>query len=84
MMAVSYESDQLGSHELFERSNASAWHSKMEIDDQETVISDSSIVVKNIGKVVRDLRCLGFTSITEDAYSSAIIWLLKVHMPFCA
>lgn len=37
-------------------------------------------VVKNIGKVVRDLRDLGFTSMTEDAYASAIFLLLKVCM----
>lgn len=34
-------------------------------------------LVRNIGKVVRDLRSLGFTSMTEDAYASAIFLLLK-------
>lgn len=34
-------------------------------------------LVRNIGKVVRDLRSLGFTSMTEDAYASAIFFLLK-------
>lgn len=81
IMAGSYESDQLGNHELFESSNASDWHSGMDIDGQD--VSESSCLVKNIGKVVRDLRCLGFTSMTEDAYSSAIIWLLKVCTPCC-
>ncbi len=37
-------------------------------------------LVKNIGKVVRDLRSLGFTSMTEDAYASTIFLLLKVSM----
>ncbi|KAM3387727.1 hypothetical protein ACQJBY_010520 [Aegilops geniculata] len=77
MVDASDENDQLASHELFGRSNVSAWDSKMDIDSQETVISESCTLVKNIGKVVRDFRCLGFTSMTEDSYSSAIIWLLK-------
>lgn len=34
-------------------------------------------LVRNIGKVVRDLRSLGFTSMTEDAYAFAIFLLLK-------
>uniref|UniRef100_A0A7N0T7N4 Cullin family profile domain-containing protein n=3 Tax=Kalanchoe fedtschenkoi TaxID=63787 RepID=A0A7N0T7N4_KALFE len=34
-------------------------------------------LVRNIGKVVRDLRGLGFTSMAEDAYASAIFSLLK-------
>ncbi|KAJ1271596.1 hypothetical protein BS78_06G139500 [Paspalum vaginatum] len=68
IMAGSYESDQLGNHEPY-------WDSGMDIDGPE--VSESSYLIKNIGKVVRDLRCLGFTSMTEDAYSSAIIWLLK-------
>jgi len=79
IMAESYESDQLGNHEPSESSNASDWHCGMDIDGQE--VSESSFLVKNIGKVVGDLRCLGFTSVTEDAYSSAIIWLLKVCIP---
>ncbi|PNT61322.1 hypothetical protein BRADI_5g13780v3 [Brachypodium distachyon] len=76
MMDGSDETD-LACHELFGRSKVSAWDSKMDIDGQETVISESGNLVRNIGKVVRDLRCLGFTSMTEDSYSSAIIWLLK-------
>lgn len=38
-------------------------------------------LVKNIGKVVLDLRSLGFTSMAEDAYASAIFSLLKVNVP---
>jgi anaphase-promoting complex subunit 2 len=83
-MDGSGDNDQLASHEFSGGSNVSAWDSKMDIDSQETVISESGNLVKSIGKVVRDLRCLGFTSMTEDSYSSAIIWLLKVHMSFCA
>ena len=84
MIDGSGENDQLASHDFSGRSNVSAWDFKMDIDSQETVISESGNLVKNIGKVVRDLRCLGFTSMTEDSYSSAIIWLLKVHTLFCA
>ncbi|KAH7847253.1 hypothetical protein Vadar_023762 [Vaccinium darrowii] len=38
---------------------------------------ENSKVVNNIGIVVRDLRNLGFTSMAEDAYASAIFFLLK-------
>lgn len=41
---------------------------------------NKDIMVNNIGKVVRDLRSLGFTSITEDAYASSILLLLKVRI----
>jgi anaphase-promoting complex subunit 2 len=80
IMSGSYESDQLVDHEPFQRSNTSDWHSGMDIDGSE--VSESSSLVKNIGKVVRGLRCIGFTSMTEDAYSSAIIWLLKVCITY--
>ncbi|ONK64542.1 uncharacterized protein A4U43_C07F27180 [Asparagus officinalis] len=40
-------------------------------------ISNDNSLVKSIGKVVRELRSLGFTSLTEDAYASAIFLLLK-------
>ncbi|KAF6148181.1 hypothetical protein GIB67_011956 [Kingdonia uniflora] len=42
--------------------------------------SENHKLVKNIGKVVRDLRSLGFTSMTEDAYASAIFLLLKTKV----
>jgi hypothetical protein len=80
VLAGSDDSDQLSNHDLVQTSDTSAWNSVMDINDQETVISESSCLVKNIGKVVRGLRCLGFTSMAEDAYSSAIIWLLKVRI----
>ncbi|EFH59913.1 anaphase-promoting complex/cyclosome 2 [Arabidopsis lyrata subsp. lyrata] len=37
-------------------------------------------LVKNIGKVVRDLRSIGFTSMAENAYASAIFLLLKAKV----
>ncbi|KAM7269399.1 hypothetical protein ACFE04_024896 [Oxalis oulophora] len=40
-------------------------------------LSENNKMVKNIGKVVRSLRSIGFTSMTEDAYASAIFLLLK-------
>ncbi|KZV56961.1 anaphase-promoting complex subunit 2 [Dorcoceras hygrometricum] len=41
-------------------------------------ILGSNDFVKNVAVVVRDLRSLGFTSMAEDAYASAIFLLLKV------
>ncbi|XP_058096381.1 anaphase-promoting complex subunit 2 [Magnolia sinica] len=46
----------------------------------ETNSAKNNILVKNIGKVVRDLRSLGFTSMTEDAYASAVFLLLKTKV----
>ncbi|KAF8103771.1 hypothetical protein N665_0185s0043 [Sinapis alba] len=37
-------------------------------------------LVKSIGKVVRDLRSIGFTSMAENAYASAIFLLLKAKV----
>jgi len=42
--------------------------------------SENSKMVKNIGKVVLDLKGLGFTSMVEDAYASTIFLLLKVSV----
>ncbi|KMT07021.1 hypothetical protein BVRB_6g153520 [Beta vulgaris subsp. vulgaris] len=52
---------------------------EMDIDEHynRKKLSENSLLVKNIGKVVQDLRSLGFTSMTEDAYASAIFMLLK-------
>lgn len=52
---------------------------EMDIDEcyPQVKFSENSKFVRNIGKVVRDLRNLGFTSMTEDAYASAIFLLLK-------
>ncbi|KAK3001753.1 hypothetical protein RJ639_020480 [Escallonia herrerae] len=41
---------------------------------------ENSRLVKNSGVVVHDLRSLGFTSLTEDAYASAIFLLLKAKV----
>lgn len=53
---------------------------EMDIDGnhcQRTILGNNRLV-KKIGEVVRDLRNLGFTSMAEDAYASAIFLLLKV------
>ncbi|KAK0578450.1 hypothetical protein LWI29_010635 [Acer saccharum] len=42
--------------------------------------SEKNKLVKHIGKIVRDLRSLGFTSMTENAYASAIFSLLKTKV----
>lgn len=54
--------------------------SSMDIDmnHQQTRFSGNNKLVKIIGMVVRDLRSLGFTSMAEDAYASAIFLLLQV------
>ena len=55
---------------------------EMDVDEcySDHRFSENSRLVKNIGKVVLDLRNLGFTSMAEDAYASAIFLLLKVSM----
>jgi anaphase-promoting complex subunit 2 len=55
---------------------------EMDVDEcySDRRFSENSRLVKNIGKVVLDLRSLGFTSMAEDAYASAIFLLLKVSM----
>ncbi|XVE53198.1 hypothetical protein DITRI_Ditri02bG0184600 [Diplodiscus trichospermus] len=42
--------------------------------------SENSKLVRSIGKVVRHLRNLGFTSMAEDAYASAVFLLLKAKV----
>lgn len=44
----------------------------------DTSMCECNGLVMQIGKVVSDLRSLGFTSMAEDAYSFAIFLLLKV------
>ena len=55
---------------------------EMDIDENQhqRIVLGNNKLVKNIGEVVRDLRHLGFTSMAEDAYASAIFLLLKVHV----
>ncbi|XP_061370906.1 anaphase-promoting complex subunit 2 [Gastrolobium bilobum] len=54
----------------------------MDVDEcySDNRFSENSRLVKNIGKVVLDLRSLGFTSMAEDAYASAIFLLLKAKV----
>ncbi|KAL7091380.1 hypothetical protein ACP275_12G102100 [Erythranthe tilingii] len=47
-----------------------------EIHQDRTILGNNNLV-RNIGEIVRDLRNLGFTSMAEDAYASAIFLLLK-------
>lgn len=58
---------------------------QMEIDEcyPQGRFLDNNKLVNNIGKVVRDLRSLGFTSMAEDAYASAIFLFLKVISLCC-
>ncbi|CAO2829557.1 unnamed protein product [Amaranthus hypochondriacus] len=60
--------------------------SEMDIDEHynKKKLSENSLLVTKIGKVVRDLRSLGFTSMTEDAYASAIFLLLKDKVQYLA
>nr|XP_043606823.1 anaphase-promoting complex subunit 2 [Erigeron canadensis] len=54
---------------------------KMDIDG--TYVKNKTLenkLVRNIGMVVHNLRNLGFTSMTEDAYASAIFLLLKAKV----
>ncbi|KAJ4790565.1 Anaphase-promoting complex subunit 2 [Rhynchospora pubera] len=46
----------------------------------DTSMYECNGLVMQIGKVVSDLRSLGFTSMAEDAYSSAIFLLLKAKV----
>ncbi|OVA12205.1 Cullin [Macleaya cordata] len=88
MMAGEYEDDNetqvKDDMDLDERTKLSSRVGDMDVDEtyHERKISENNKLVKNIGKVVRDLRSLGFTSMTEDAYASAIFMLLKrtVHI----
>lgn len=50
-----------------------------DINHKYAVFSENNKLVKNIGMVVRNLRNIGFTSMAEDAYASAIFFLLKVY-----
>ncbi|CAA6665214.1 unnamed protein product [Spirodela intermedia] len=54
-----------------------------EVYDQSVTLKNNELI-KNIGKLVRDLRSLGFTSVTEDAYASAIFSLLKIKVQYLA
>ncbi|XP_021299696.1 anaphase-promoting complex subunit 2 isoform X1 [Herrania umbratica] len=55
---------------------------EMDIDEcyHQDKFPENNKLVRSIGKVVRDLRNLGFTSMTEDAYATAIFLLLKAKV----
>ncbi|WCJ22207.1 Anaphase-promoting complex subunit 2 [Euphorbia peplus] len=67
--------------DLDEKSKLSSKSGEMDIDEcyLQGKLSENKLV-KNIGKVVRDLRSLGFASMTEDAYASSIFLLLKAKV----
>lgn len=86
IMAGEFDDDN-GSQEnddmdLDDKSKISYRAGDMDIDEclQHRNFSENTKLVKNIGKVVRDLRSLGFTSMAEDAYASAIFLLLKAKV----
>ncbi|KAJ9709347.1 hypothetical protein PVL29_001019 [Vitis rotundifolia] len=72
------ESDDKNDMDLDEKNKVS-YRGEMDIDEcyERRKFLENNKLVKNIGKVVRDLRNLGFTSMAEDAYASAIFLLLK-------
>ncbi|XP_030956395.1 anaphase-promoting complex subunit 2 isoform X1 [Quercus lobata] len=76
------ESQDKDEMDLDEKSKISYRTGEMDIDEcsHQGRFLENNKLVKNIGKVVRDLRSLGFTSMTEDAYSSAIFLLLKAKV----
>ncbi|URD73047.1 Anaphase promoting complex (APC) subunit 2 [Musa troglodytarum] len=83
MMAVGHEEDgcefQFNNIGLGQPSQRPIGVGEMDIDTSyhgSTFVKNNTLV-NNIGKVVCDLRNLGFTSMTEDAYASSILLLLK-------
>ncbi|KAK7824022.1 anaphase-promoting complex subunit 2 [Quercus suber] len=76
------ESQDKDEMDLDEKRKISYRTGEMDIDEcsHQGRFLENNKLVKNIGKVVRDLRSLGFTSMTEDAYSSAIFLLLKAKV----
>ena len=69
--------------DLDEKGKVSSRSGEMDIDGLQDGLTETNKLVKNLGKVVRDLRSLGFTSMTEDAYASEIFLLLKVTTCLC-
>ncbi|KAG0461710.1 hypothetical protein HPP92_022007 [Vanilla planifolia] len=55
---------------------------EMSIDGMhpESSVSKENSLVKSIGRIVHDLRNLGFVALTEDAYASSIFQLLKAKV----
>ncbi|KAI3733660.1 hypothetical protein L6452_13109 [Arctium lappa] len=84
IMAGNYEDsesqDRIGM-ELYGKGKHPTQFGNMDIDgsyDQKEILENK--LVRNIGMVVHNLRSLGFTSMTEDAYASAIFLLLKAKV----
>ncbi|RRT85854.1 hypothetical protein B296_00007421 [Ensete ventricosum] len=83
MMAVGHEEDgcefQFNNNGLGQPSQRPIGVGEMDIDTcyHGSTFAKNNTLVNNIGKVVCDLRNLGFTSMTEDAYASSILLLLK-------
>ncbi|MQM13545.1 hypothetical protein Taro_046471 [Colocasia esculenta] len=67
---------------LMDRSHMASQAGAMDVDGMNhgSVLLRNNELVRNIGKVVRDLRIIGLTSVTEDAYASAIFSLLKTKV----
>lgn len=86
IMGTGYEDDNALQAEdemdLDEKSKLSCRTGKMDIDGSHLhgIFLGNNKLVKNIGMLVRDLRNLGFTSMAEDAYASAIFFLLKTKV----
>lgn len=86
MMAVGPEEDgcefQFSNNGLGQPSQRPIGVGEMDIDTcyHGSTFAKNNTLVNNIGKVVCDLRNLGFTSMTEDAYASSILLLLKVSI----
>ncbi|XP_062161873.1 anaphase-promoting complex subunit 2-like [Alnus glutinosa] len=76
------ESQEKDDMDLDEKSKLAYRTGEMDIDEcyHQVRFSENNKLVKNIGKVVRDLRNLGFMSMTEDAYASVIFLLLKAKV----
>lgn len=79
------EDDDKDDMDLDDKCKVSYRSGQMEIDEcyPQGRFLDNNKLVSNIGKVVRDLRSLGFTSMTEDAYASTIFLFLKVIIVIC-
>lgn len=68
--------------DLDDKNKQSFKSGQMDIDEscREDKFSENNKLVRNIGKVVNSLRNIGFTSMAENAYASAIFLLLKVKL----
>ncbi|KAF5752085.1 anaphase-promoting complex subunit 2 [Tripterygium wilfordii] len=78
-----YENDSqdIDDMDIDERNKVPCRTGKMDLDECGLgKFSENNALVKNIGKVVLNLRSLGFTSMAEDAYASAIFLLLKAKV----